>query len=107
MPRKFFPPLPGLKLFCLWLASASVALAQSPASAPAKLLVRNAYILTMAKDQKEPFKGYLVVGSDGRLQTVAAGDPPANLQAKETLDAGGHWVIPGFISAHSHLWQSA
>ena len=39
--------------------------------------------------------------------TVAAGDPPAGLQAKETLDAGGHWVIPGFISAHSHLWQSA
>ena len=38
---------------------------------------------------------------------MPAGDPPAGLQAKESLDAGGHWIIPGFISAHSHLWQSA
>ena len=22
-------------------------------------------------------------------------------------NAQGHWVMPGFISAHSHLWQSA
>ena len=57
----------------------------------------------MARDQREPVKGYLVVGEDGRLLTVAAGDPPAGLLAKESLDAAGHWVIPGFISAHSHL----
>ena len=70
-------------------------------------MVKNAFILTMAPGQREPVKGYLVVGEDGRLLTVAAGDPPAGLQAKQSLDAGGHWVIPGFISAHSHLWQSA
>ena len=85
------------------VASASLGFAQ----APAKLLVKNAYILTMAPNQREPIKGYLVIGEDGRFSTVSAGDPPAGLQAKETLDAGGHWVIPGFISAHSHLWQSA
>ena len=77
------------------------------AQAPAKLVVKNAYILTMAQDQREPVKGYLVVGDDGRLSAVAAGDPPPDLRSKESLDAGGHWVIPGFISAHSHLWQSA
>ena len=49
-----------------------------------KLVVTNAFILTMAKDQREPVKGYMVVGEDGRLLTVAAGDPPAGLQAKET-----------------------
>jgi 5-methylthioadenosine/S-adenosylhomocysteine deaminase len=81
--------------------------AQSTASAPAKLVVKNAFILTMAKGQREPVKGYLVVGEDDRLTAVAAGDPPAGLQAAQTWDAGGHWVIPGFISAHSHLWQSA
>ncbi len=86
------------------LASASLVWAQPPA---AKLVVKNAYILTMATGQREPVQGYLVVGDDGRLITVAAGDPPAGLQAKETLDAGGHWVMPGFLSAHSHLWQSA
>jgi len=91
--------------FCL------LALVLSPwlvfAQAPAKLVVKNAYILTMAQDQREPVKGYLVVGDDGRLSAVAAGDPPPDLRSKESLDAGGHWVIPGFISAHSHLWQSA
>ena len=89
------------------LMSTAPGFAQSTATAPAKLVVTNAFILTMAKDQREPVKGYLVVGEDGRLLTVAAGDPPAGLQAKESLDAGGHWIIPGFISAHSHLWQSA
>ena len=46
-----------------------------------------------------------MVGEDGRLNWVAAGDPPPAVQAMQSLDAGGHWVIPGFISAHSHLWQ--
>jgi 5-methylthioadenosine/S-adenosylhomocysteine deaminase len=98
-----------MKTLCLLVALASTTLmfGQSPATAPAKLLVKNAFILTMAKDQRDPVKGYLLVGEDGRLLAVAAGDPPAGQQAKEILDAGGHWVIPGFISAHSHLWQSA
>jgi cytosine/adenosine deaminase-related metal-dependent hydrolase len=98
-----------LRTFCLLaaLAGAALVFAQAPATAPAKLVVKNAFILTMATGQREPVKGYLAVGEDGRLLTVAAGDPPAGLQAKQTLDAGGHWVIPGFISAHSHLWQSA
>src|SRR6204780_5102477 len=98
-----------LRTFCLLAALVSAALifAQAPAPAPAKLVVKNAFILTMAPGQREPLRGYLVVGEDGQLLTVAAGDPPAGLQAKQSLDAGGHWVIPGFISAHSHLWQSA
>jgi 5-methylthioadenosine/S-adenosylhomocysteine deaminase len=94
-------------LLLVALASARLTSAQSAANAPAKLVVKNAFILTMAKGQREPVKGYLLVGEDGRLLTVAAGDPPAGTQAKEVLDAGGHWIIPGFISAHSHLWQSA
>ena len=98
-----------LRTFCLLTALPGAALifAQVSATAPAKLMVKNAFILTMAAGQREPVKGYLVVGEDGRLLTVAAGDPPPGLQAAQSLDAGGHWVIPGFISAHSHLWQSA
>jgi 5-methylthioadenosine/S-adenosylhomocysteine deaminase len=109
MTRKICLVLSLPKALCLslLLAGASLALAQSANSAPAKLVVKNAFILTMAKDQREPVKGYLVVGEDGRLLTVAAGAPPAGLQSKDILDANGHWVIPGFLSAHSHLWQSA
>jgi cytosine/adenosine deaminase-related metal-dependent hydrolase len=94
-----------IRKVCLLLLSSALPLFAQGTSA--KLVVKNAYILTMAAGQREPVQGYLVVGEDGRLTSVAAGDPPAGLQAKETLDAGGHWVIPGFLSAHSHLWQSA
>ena len=33
--------------------------------------------------------------------------PSRILHAATIYDAHGHWIIPGFISAHSHLWQSA
>src|ERR1700727_1676259 len=92
-----------LRTLCLLVALASTTLifAQSTASAPAKLLVKHAFGRTMARTHREPVKGYLLVGEDGRLLTVAAGDPPAGTQAKDIFDAGGHWIIPGFISAHS------
>ncbi len=81
------------------------------ASAPA-LLVENAVIFTMAPGQKTaaeraPIKGYLTVDDGGHLLAVAAGRPPASLHAKRVVDVHGHWIIPGFLSAHSHPWQAA
>jgi 5-methylthioadenosine/S-adenosylhomocysteine deaminase len=86
----------------LWIAALVAASAQT-----AKLIVKDAKIFSMAPNQHEPFNGYLVVADDGTLTAVAAGDPPTSLAAKETYDAHGDWIIPGFISAHSHIWQSA
>ena len=77
------------------------------AAGPAKLVVMNAQLMTMAPNQKEPFIGYLVVDDDGTLTEVGRGQPPTGLVAKSTWDAHGAWIIPGFLSAHSHLWQSA
>jgi 5-methylthioadenosine/S-adenosylhomocysteine deaminase len=77
------------------------------AQAAPTLVVRNATIFSMAPAQKEPFVGYMAVGADGRIIAVGAGKPPAGLKAQTVWDARGHWVMPGFISAHSHLWQSA
>jgi 5-methylthioadenosine/S-adenosylhomocysteine deaminase len=96
----------------LWFVAALIAVLISSASAqaPARLIVTNARIFTMASGYNSPLPpilGYLVVGSDGKLTAVAAGDPPASLTAAETWDANGHWIIPGFLSAHSHIWQSA
>jgi 5-methylthioadenosine/S-adenosylhomocysteine deaminase len=76
-------------------------------AATAKLLVKNARILTMAPGKKQTFIGYMLVAEDGTIEAVAAGDPPADAAASEVWDARGHWVMPGFISAHSHLWQAA
>ncbi len=81
--------------------------AQQPAPPSTKLLITHAYILTMAPGQRTPIEGYLTVGDDGRILAVAAGDPPANLHPRTAWDAHGLWLLPGFISAHSHLWQSA
>ena len=77
------------------------------AAEPAKLLVKNARIFTMAKGQEKPFVGYMLVSEDGRFVAIAEGEPPSGVIAREIFDAHGKWVIPGFLSAHSHLWQSA
>jgi 5-methylthioadenosine/S-adenosylhomocysteine deaminase len=76
-------------------------------AASAKLLVKNARIFSMAPQQRAPFTGYFVVAEDGTLTTVSAGDPPSSITAEQVFDAHGEWIIPGLISAHSHLWQAA
>jgi cytosine/adenosine deaminase-related metal-dependent hydrolase len=99
----------NLRRFCIsFLAFISlIAVQGAHAAGPAKLLVKNATLITMADGQKEPFTGYLVVDESGRLSAVGKGDPPANLAAETSWDAHGEWIVPGFLSAHSHLWQSA
>jgi 5-methylthioadenosine/S-adenosylhomocysteine deaminase len=71
----------------------------------ARLLVRDALILAV-HPEAEAFRGYLLVGPDGRLAKVGRGAAPRRLGAAEVLDAGGRMVAPGFVSAHSHLFQS-
>jgi 5-methylthioadenosine/S-adenosylhomocysteine deaminase len=93
------------RVVLLWIVT--VCSSGSLFAAPVKLLVKNARLFTMAPQQRDPFAGYLTVADDGTILTVAKGDPPANLKAVEVLDAHGEWIIPGFISAHSHLWQAA
>jgi cytosine/adenosine deaminase-related metal-dependent hydrolase len=81
--------------------------ATSPARAENKLLVTNATIITFEDDQPAPFTGYLLVGENGRITAVAPGAVPEGVSAMTTYDAGGKIVMPGFLSGHSHLWQSA
>jgi 5-methylthioadenosine/S-adenosylhomocysteine deaminase len=67
------------------------------------LLVKNGLFITMAPGQDEAFLGYMVVGDDGKITQVSAGDAPSSLKADRVLDVAGKFVAPGFISAHSHL----
>ncbi|WP_338085211.1 amidohydrolase family protein [Gluconobacter frateurii] len=91
------------------LCSAAMAVCMCGAAyaAPSHLLVRNALIFSMADGQKTPFKGYFSVRSDGVIDHIGVGLPPRGLKADQDVDLHGHWVMPGFISAHSHLWQAA
>jgi 5-methylthioadenosine/S-adenosylhomocysteine deaminase len=89
-------------------AGTLLALASSAGFAQApRLIVRNASIMTMAEGQRAPIVGYLSVAPDGTILAVAAGEPPAGLKAATVVDAHGDYIIPGFISAHSHLYQAA
>jgi cytosine/adenosine deaminase-related metal-dependent hydrolase len=70
-----------------------------------RLIVQNALLLTL-KPGEAPFTGYLIVGADGRITAIGPGDPPPEASADRNLDVAGKFVAPGFVSAHSHLFQS-
>lgn len=78
----------------------------SASSVPADLLVTNATFLTMKPGETEPFVGHMVVNG-GKIAAIAAGPPTPGVTATATLDATNKIVIPGIVSAHSHLHQSA
>jgi len=89
------------------IAGLVIAGALVSADAAERLLIKNGLLMTMAPGQDLPFVGYVAVGEDGKVSAVGAGDPPAALKAATTYDAAGKFITPGFISAHSHIWQSA
>jgi 5-methylthioadenosine/S-adenosylhomocysteine deaminase len=90
----------------LWTATVSLPTTAAERPPPAKLLVKNATLVTMEDDQIEPFIGYMIVGPDGRIVEVGKGAPPHGTSASETLDAHEQVVMPGFLSGHSHLAAS-
>jgi len=86
------------------LAKTRTAQAQTP---QAKLVITNALLFTMVPGQETPLLGYIVVGKNEAIDDIGSGSPPPGVSAAATYDAAGKWIVPGFISAHSHIWQSA
>ncbi|MGF1483648.1 MAG: amidohydrolase family protein [Opitutales bacterium] len=70
------------------------------------LLVKGGTILTMEPGEILPFEGWFTVDADGRIDEIGEGAPPADIEASDTVDATGKIILPGFISAHSHLWSA-
>ena len=75
--------------------------------ARADLLVTNATFLTMRPGETAPVVGYMLVDDNGRIAALAPGAPPAGIKATTTLEARNKIIMPGLVSAHSHLHQSA
>ncbi|GIW07159.1 MAG: amidohydrolase [Dehalococcoidia bacterium] len=65
------------------------------------LLVRGGLTITVDPERRVFRRGYLAV-KDGRIVAVGR-DADCDLTADETIDASERVVLPGFISAHSHL----
>ena len=83
---------------------------QAPGTPPglpltASLLVTRALLVT-CKPGEKPYLGYLAVDAAGKIAAIGPGDPPTGLSGEGHLDASGRIVAPGFVSAHSHLFQS-
>lgn len=76
------------------------------AEQPNRLLVTNALILTLAEADNQPYTGYMLVNADGKIASLGKGEPPRGMTAAQTIDAHGMFLMPGFVSGHSHLAAS-
>ncbi len=64
-------------------------------------------IVTMEPGAPAPIEnGWMSISEEGRILEIGSGAVPESIVARETIDAGGKIIIPGFISAHSHLWSA-
>jgi len=79
-------------------------------------LYRGATVFTLADGQDSGIaEGFVLVSGDGVVEAVGKGDPmeAPGVRARHdradwrTVDLAGKIVMPGFVSGHSHLWQSA
>jgi 5-methylthioadenosine/S-adenosylhomocysteine deaminase len=73
-------------------------------NAQSATLIKNATIITLAEGDNSPFNGYLVIEKD---KVLAIGKGEYAGAADKIIDASNKIVMPGFVSGHSHLWQSA
>ena len=98
-----------IALRCVVLAGLATSLAPFSSGAEAvagRILVRNGTLFTLRSDETEPRTGYLLAGDDGRILRVGYGDPPPDIRAAQVVDAAGKFVMPGFVSAHCHIYQA-
>jgi 5-methylthioadenosine/S-adenosylhomocysteine deaminase len=77
-------------LLLLWLAAG-----------PVDLLVRGGTVVTMDGSERVLDGGSVAIRGD-RIEAVLAASEPLP-EARETLDAFGHLVIPGLVNAHGHV----
>lgn len=65
------------------------------------ILVHNAVVHTV--DDAHPGASWFTVLGD-RIQHLGQGPPPTNIAA--SVDMGGRTVVPGFVDAHAHFFQT-
>ena len=66
------------------------------------LLIKNGVVITMDKDRRVLEQCDVAV-NEGKITQIG---PQINIEAEKVLDATGCVVCPGFINAHSHVYQS-
>jgi cytosine/adenosine deaminase-related metal-dependent hydrolase len=59
------------------------------------------------KANDTPFVGYILIDENGKIKEIDKGEAKDSFKAETVYDAKGKIILPGFISAHSHLSESA
>lgn len=104
MSRSSLRLLSTLGLFAF---AAATGLCAAPAT-----LYTGATVFTLADSEKAPAPvGHLLVSAEGLVLAAGPGPEPApatpGLSDATRVDLTGKFILPGFVSGHSHLWQSA
>lgn len=68
---------------------------------PVDLIIKNAFIYTV--DSAFSTATAMAVSNGKITATGSSNDIEKNYTAKETIDAGGKFIYPGFIDAHAHF----
>lgn len=64
-------------------------------------------LLVSVHSDQESFTADVLVSHNGEITYIGNEIDEEDMEADIVIDATGKWLIPGFISAHSHFWQSA
>jgi 5-methylthioadenosine/S-adenosylhomocysteine deaminase len=90
-------------LLCLSLCRTVKAQAPQKQAVSVDLLVTNATIVTMDPQRRIIEKGQLAMRGDSIYMLGAAPLFPKGVVAKQTIDAHGALLLPGFINGHTHV----
>jgi len=71
----------------------------------ASIIIKNAYLLTLNKE-RDVIKNACIAVKGDRILDIGTNEILGKYQAARVIDAKGRVVLPGFISTHSHLFQT-
>ena len=70
---------------------------------PCDVLIRNGQVITIDSERRIYRQGAVAVAGSRIVEVGPDADLLRRYEAKETIDAGGGIVHPGFIDAHNHI----
>lgn len=71
----------------------------------ADILIKNAYLISMDDHRTVRDNACIAINGD-KIEAVGGSELLELYQGRKTIDAAGRVVLPGFISTHSHLFQT-
>ena len=94
-----------IAVFAIYSVFARHSIAQAPPkeAVSVDLLITGATIVTMDTDRRIIQNGEIAIRGDAILALGATPLFPKGVNAKQTINAAGHLVLPGFINGHTHV----